>query len=118
MLKTVTIGDKNVKLNANAATPIVYREMTGRDLFKDLAPWLSGKEALGYDVLSTMAYIMARDAGEDVPDTISEWLAGFDGMLDVYNALPDIMGMWMNSTKTVVKAKKKSAEQNGKTVQL
>lgn len=110
MVKTIKIGNKDVKLNANAATPILYRSKFNRDLMQDLYGMVD--EPVAYETYCMVAYIMAMDAGEDVPEDYIEWVRGFDGLLDIVEALDEIMDVWERSKVTTVKAKKKNVPQS------
>lgn len=112
MVKTIKIGNKDVKLNANAATPILYRTKFNRDLMQDLAPMFS-EEGTPYEVYAMLAYIMAQDAGEEVPEDYVDWLRGFDGLFDIVEALEDIMDVWNRSQQKTVTPKKKAVQKTG-----
>lgn len=95
MKKTITIGDKSVDLECNAFTPIAYRELTGDDFLKGLM-------ALNQDdpdtmLLINLTYIMAKQAGYD--GTLEAFLSQFE-LFDVYNALPQVLELWNENSKT------------------
>lgn len=126
MEKTVTIGEKEVKLRATAAVPRLYRIKFGRDLIKDTfgiqkALETAQEENPGGDanqigmatlqqmdlsVMENIAYIMAKHADpQRVPTDPEEWLAQFEGM-ELYAAMKEILRFWADSMKGSVKAKK------------
>ncbi len=80
MYRVIKVGDKEVPMKANAATPIRYRQVFG----KNLLPYFMGK-ATDEDVaemLGELSYIMAKSAeGADMMklslDGYVEWLEGF-----------------------------------------
>ena len=114
MIKTIKIGNRDVKLNANAATPIFYRSKFNRDLMQDLSPGFTVDGAVEYETYARLAYIMAQDAGEEVPEEYTDWLKEFDGLFDLIEALDDIMDVWNRSQKATVVPKKKVDQQNEK----
>lgn len=114
MIKTIKIGNREVKLNANAATPVFYRAKFNRDLMQDLEPGFSIDGAVEYETYARLAYIMAQDAGEEVPEEYTDWLRQFDGLFDLIEALEDIMDVWQRSQKATVSSKKKVDQQSDK----
>ena len=115
MEKVVKIDGKDIKMRASAATPVFYRREFGRDCITDLTPFMSGKEMEDYSVFENLAYIMAKRADpEGVPDDPVEWLEQFDSAMAIYNALPEIISLWISSQKTTSRAKKKSVQPNAK----
>lgn len=112
MKKTIKIDGKDVVLEANALTPIIYRRMTGRDLFVDISGLqtaTSSNTALDTETLETFLLIthtMAKQADASIPDSSDEWLAGFE-MFSIYNVLPQIIDLWYANEKGTSKPKKK-----------
>lgn len=133
MTKTINVDGKVVKLRATAMLPRLYRFKFGRDIIKDMKD-LQGsylkvlkeqgkteeeltdeeREALGFSVFDlslfeNVAYIMAKHGDPDnVPDTIDEWLEGFE-TFSIYENLHHIIELWMQNTETTATAKKNSA---------
>ena len=115
MERTVKIGGKDVRMQASAATPVFYRRKLNRDVLVDLAPFMAGKEMADFSVFENLAYIMAKRADpEGVPDDIVDWLDQFDSATAIFDALPEIMALWVATQQTTSTAKKKSARQSGK----
>lgn len=115
MEKSIQIGDKTVAMKATASTVRRYRQKFGKDLFKELKPIMQaqGTEYDGYltmdvvgDVFSNMSYIMAKQADPSVTDDPEEWLDQFD-MMDIVNAIPQIIELWGLSTQSLSAPKKK-----------
>lgn len=104
MEKTIKIGDKDVTLRATAATPYLYREAFGRDMFVDMAEAQNGGNTA---LFTRAAYIMAKQADAKTANTIVEWLDQFS-MFDVMQAVPQIMDVWGLNEETTVKSKKKA----------
>lgn len=122
--KTITVCGKEVKFKASAALPRLYRTMFGRDAFKDMEvverailgqdPASSpGVPADNNETLENIAYIMAKHADPDIPDTVEEWLEQFE-VFSIYEIIPVIPDLWYANMKTNIKAKKKPDQQNGK----
>lgn len=111
MIKTVTFGDKTVKLKASAATPRLYRDMLDRDIFTDFDKLLN-LEAVSdserWSIFENMAFVMAKQADNTLPDDISEWLDSFDGVPAITNITSDIIDLWLGNSVTRSKAKKKA----------
>ena len=115
MEKSVNIGGKVVKMQASAATPVFYRRKFNRDVLVDLAPFMAGTDMADFEVFENLAYIMAKRADpEGVPDDVVDWLDQFDSPQAIYDALPEIMVLWVAAQKTTSTAKKKSVPPKGK----
>lgn len=99
----VMIGSVPVKMGASAAIPRMYREQFGRDLLIDIDKMLADKPSA--EAVENLAYIMAKHAGS-TDEGIDQWLAGFDGPLDVFNAYSDIFRLWGRNTDTLERSKK------------
>ena len=125
--KTIEIDGKPVAFKASAALPRVYRVKFGRDIFEDISKLKTetdGERAkqkkatdgenhitstLSPEVLTLfedVAYTMAKHADDSVPDTVEEWLDGFD-VFSIYFILPQIVELWRLNEKTTVTPKKK-----------
>ena len=116
--KTVMIGDKAVTFKSSAAIPRLYRIEFGRDIFKDLTKLEKAfRENVGrqaslmeiedLELFENVAYIMAKHADPSIPDTIDEWLEGFE-MFSIYEILPEILELWGSNLVSNVDAKKNS----------
>jgi len=112
MIKNVTIGDKELVLVANGATPYRYRQVFGSDLMNELN-YITDKEDMGksVDVVSKMAFIMKNQAEKAdmsrlTEDMFIEWLEQFETM-DIIAASHDIFAIYMSNMKSESVAKKK-----------
>ena len=112
--KTVNICGREVKFRSSAAIPRLYRNKFSRDIFKDLSRLEKSaeKRASGeefeiddLEIFENVAYIMALHADSSIPDTIDEWLDGFE-MFSIYEILPQILELWGSNLFTDVTAKK------------
>ena len=111
MEKTINIGNREIKLKATANTPKRYRNTFNEDLLIKLQDLFNHMDKNGafvgnadLSVVENLAYIMAKQA-DDTIGTQEEWLDNFEAT-DIYNAMPEIMGVWGASTSTLSTAKK------------
>lgn len=125
--RTVEIDGKAVRLRASALIPRMYRFKFGRDLVADMNRlrkiWNRVQElpadatdeqrqdaqldAADLTIFENVAYLMVKNAGEDVPDTPDEWLDSMDGVFSVYEVLPVILELWGANLATTSQPKKK-----------
>lgn len=116
--RTITVSGKEVTFRSSAAVPRLYRVRFGRDIFRDLsalektfkqAEKKKGGSALeigDLEVFENIAYIMAKHANPETPDSIDDWLEQFE-MFSIYDILPEILAMWQINMQTDVEPKKK-----------
>lgn len=118
MEKVIKVNDKEVKFKASGATVRNYRQLFQRDLLMDVEQLNNEYKkknltAVSLEVFENLAYTMARQADDSIPDTADAWLDQFD-MFSVYEILPQIVDLWNISTESKVEAKKKGAQPNVK----
>lgn len=132
MEKEMDIGGKKVRMRASAAVPRLYRLRFRRDILQDMIRLAeaynrvteAGKKKLpnqksqGFDPLDlelfeNVAYIMARHADPNIPDTPEEWLEEFP-MFSIYTVLPGILELWGLNMEMTAESKKKLAAVAGK----
>ena len=87
MTKTIEIDGQQVSFRASAAIPRIYRLRFHRDIYKDLAALEkavskgdseeSSLDMLSLEMFENIAYIMAKHADANIPDTPEDWLDGF-----------------------------------------
>ena len=126
MERTVVVGGKEVKMRASALIPRLYRFKFGRDMISDMnqlrkafakaknLPEDATEEErhdaqlsiIDLTIFENVSYMMAKHAGEDIPDTPEEWLDSIDGVFSIYEVLPVILELWGESTKTTSIPKK------------
>ncbi len=119
IFKTIEIDGREVAFKASAAIPRIYRARFGRDIFRDIEKLMGqvseGDEAnseLDIESLETfenISYIMAKYADPSVPESVDEWLDGFN-TFSIYQILPQIIDLWGLNVETDVEAKKGSAQ--------
>jgi len=123
LIKKVDIDGKQVPFKASAAIPRIYRIKFGRDIYKDLnslekAVGAGDAESSNLDLFSlemfeNIAYIMAKHADPNIPDTPEEWLDEFN-TFSIYQVLPEIIELWGLNTQTDIESKKNFAQLTGK----
>lgn len=119
MRTTITIGAQEVTLEANAGTPIRYRNVFGRDLLTLIH---EGTKEDGIDltvaseVAPELAYVMAKTAEKADMSKINknEWLTWLEQFepLDLINATEEIFGAYFGDAMTNVEPKKKERKQS------
>ena len=118
MEKTIKIGGIDVRMKATAMTSLLYsdkfvgKDGTPEDLFAEMAKLTQAITAgkgfgnASYNVLPKVAYIMAKQADPTITDDVGEWLDQF-GMMDIFNAMDQIVLLWDVNTAPTAKPKKK-----------
>ena len=116
MEKTITVNGQKFNMKANALIPRQYRNRFGRDLIADMKKLQdsmsqveSGKEfeTIDLTVFENVAWLMLKAGGESVGNSPDEWLAGIEGIFSVYEVLPQMLELWVESCKTTSSARKK-----------
>lgn len=123
MKRNITIDGQEVPFKASAAIPRIYRMRFQRDIYKDLRdlekgidkndPENSNLDLFSLEMFENIAYVMAKHADPSIPDTLEEWLDGFN-TFSIYQVLPQIIELWGLNTQTDVQAKKNFARLTGK----
>lgn len=126
MEKVIIVDGKEVKMKASALVPRIYRFRFGRDIIQDLnqlrrsfekaqkaAESLEEEErknaqlsVMDLTIFENVAFVMARHADPSLPDTVDEWLEGFE-MFSIYEVLPEILDLWQMGCQTTSVPKKK-----------
>lgn len=115
IIRNVEIDGKQVPFKASAAIPRIYRIKFNRDIYKDLrslekAVGEGGENNSNLDLFSlemfeNIAYVMAKHADPNIPDTPEEWLDAFN-TFSIYQVLPSIIELWGLNVQTDVESKK------------
>ena len=119
IMRKVEIDGKQVPFKASAAIPRIYRIKFNRDIYKDLrslekAVGEGNEENSNLDLFSlemfeNIAYVMAKHADPNIPDTPEEWLDEFN-TFSIYQVLPSIIELWGLNVQTEVESKKNFAQ--------
>lgn len=114
MLKTIELnGGREIKLAANAATPLRYKQLFGQDLLRVFQQSTKTEEdgMLLADTVAQLAFIMNSQAeGRNLNmvsmDDFYGWLEGFESM-DFVMSGQEIIDAYLASTQGSVDTKKK-----------
>ena len=117
IVRKVEIDGKQVPFKTSAAIQRIYRIKFNRDIYKDLrslekAVGKGDKQNSNLDLFSlemfeNIAYVMAKYADPNIPDTPEEWLDEFN-TFSIYQVLPSIIELWGLNVQTEVESKKTS----------
>ena len=120
LVKTIEIDGKPVKFKASAAIPRIYRIKFQRDIYKDLASLektidksseeVSNLDLFSLEMFENIAYVMAKHADPEIPDTPEEWLDDFN-TFSIYQVLPKIIELWGLNVRSDAEAKKNDLQQ-------
>lgn len=123
IIKKIEIDGKEVAFKASAAIPRIYRLKFQRDIYKDLSSLEkaigdgdasnSNLDSFSLEMFENIAFIMAKHADANVPDTPEEWLDGFN-TFSIYQVFPQLIELWGLNVKTDVEAKKNFAQLSAK----
>lgn len=118
MEKLIEIDGKQVPFKATARTPVLYRSIFGKDIFRDLIKLTdklkqateNNEDASMLDVETlqvflNIAYVMARQADKTIPSDMDEWLDQFS-MFSIYQILPELLELWNMNMTQISEAKK------------
>ena len=126
--KTVEIDGKEVTFKASAAIPRLYRVKFRRDIFKDMNDLMKDIKANqkaaqekaekeddeepestlsieSLEIFENIAYMMAKYADPNVPDSIDEWLDQFE-TFSIYMVMPKIVELWGMNVEQEAESKK------------
>jgi len=123
LVKKIDIDGTEVAFKASAAIPRIYRLRFQRDIYKDISlleksidsedPEASNLDTFSLEMFENIAYIMAKHADANIPDTVEEWLDQFN-TFSIYQVLPQLIELWGLNVRTDAEAKKNFARQKGK----
>ena len=117
--RNIEIDGKEVAFKASAAIPRIYRLKFQRDIYKDIAQLEkslgdnteeeSNLDLFSLEMFENIAYVMAKHADPNIPDTPEEWLDEFN-TFSIYQVLPSIIELWGLNVQTEVESKKNFAQ--------
>ena len=123
IVRKVEIDGKQVPFKASAAIPRIYRIKFNRDIYKDLRSLEkavgegdeenSNLDLFSLEMFENIAYVMAKHADPNIPDTPEEWLDEFN-TFSIYQVLPSIIELWGLNVQTEVESRKNLAKVSGK----
>ena len=123
IVRKVEIDGKQVPFKASPAIPRIYRIKFNRDIYKDLRSLEkavgegdeenSNLDLFSLEMFENIAYVMAKHADPNIPDTPEEWLDEFN-TFSIYQVLPSIIELWGLNVQTEVESKKNFARLTAK----
>lgn len=123
MKQNIEIDGKQVAFKAFAAIPRIYRMKFHRDIYKDLRALekavgdgdeeKSNLDLFSLEMFENIAYVMAKHADQEIPDTPEEWLDGFN-TFSIYQILPQLIQLWGLNVQTDINSKKNFGRPNVK----
>lgn len=123
MEKSIEIDGKVVKFKATAATPRVYRQAFGRDIYLDLTTLYENirksddLSVESLEIFENVAFCMNAQAEgrelkrENVETEMENWLDTFS-TFSIYKIVPELMELWRINTEQSVQPKNQVARQN------
>lgn len=118
IVRTIRTGSQTIEMRASALIPRLYRAKFGRDMIRDMKALQDSYNDAKDDeeknltvtdltIFENIAWLLAKHADPDVPSDPDEWLDSIDGVLSIYEVLPEILSMWSENLHTTsVPAKK------------
>ena len=123
IVRKIEIDGQEVAFKASAAIPRIYRLKFQRDIYKDIAaleksidesdPENSTLDTFSLEMFENIAFIMAKHADANIPDTVEDWLDNFN-TFSIYQVLPQLIELWGLNIRTDAEAKKNFARLSGK----
>lgn len=127
MEKTVNVGGQAVRMRATALIPRLYRFTVGRDMIADMRTLQKSYQkilelpenasveeradaqfsVLDLTIFENVAWCMAKQADDTIPDTPDAWLDSIEGIFSIYEVLPEILNLWQDSIQTTSTERKK-----------
>lgn len=127
MEKTISVGGKEFRMRASALIPRLYRYKFRRDMITDMKQLEKDfKKAVNLPedatedeildaqlsvmdltIFENVAWLMVKNAGEDIPDDPDEWLDTIEGVFSVYEVLPQMLDIWEGNLATTSVPRKK-----------
>ena len=123
MFKTLTMTmadgtEKDFDFVSNGMTQYRYRQLTGRDLMKDVTKLIDDRQQLSDDadfsVSDKLAYLMnmsaiKADMNKINDETFYEWIEQFDSSNSI-NIMGDIISIYFGTKKSTSEPKKEDGE--------
>jgi len=117
IVRKIDIDGVEVAFKASAAIPRIYRLKFQRDINKDISlleksiddsdPEVSNLDTFSLEMFENIAFIMAKHADANIPDTVEDRLDQFN-TFSIYQVLPQLIELWGLNIKTDAEAKKTS----------
>ena len=114
--KHIEIDGKEVLFRASAAIPRMYRVRFHRDIYRDLRNLekaIKNRNEDNSDIDLLSLEIFENIADPTLPDTVEEWLDGFN-TFSIYRILPSLIELWGLNIQTEIQSKKNLEKLNVK----
>lgn len=110
MKGTINIGNKEVEMLANGASPFLYKRIFRKDFFTAVGD----TSQIDIDAFTEMGFVMHMQAVKEFKDILDNvtvndfyaWVADFEA-LDLPMAVREIMALYYDQSKQTVTQKKK-----------
>ena len=73
----------------------------------------NSEESSSLEMFENIAFVMAKHADASIPNTLEEWLDGFN-TFSIYQVLPQLIELWGLNVQTDVEAEKNFVRQTVK----
>lgn len=115
MIETIKIGEKEVLLRADGATPFLYKQAFGKDLLKIFSEAGNTEDAaVASETASELGFVMAQQAKSPDPLKVDlsrgafmQWLVEFEPLDLAVNSM-EIINVYLGTYNTDSTAKKKA----------
>lgn len=119
MIKTINIGERQVSLEANAATGIRYKQIFGQDVLKKLAKMETADDIEKIDAIqdiAKLAYVMNKQASKTVKEASEDdfitWMEEFEEQdFQDRNTVIDILCIWNRNFSSLSELKNEPSPQ-------
>lgn len=110
MTRIINVDGKDMRAVCSAMTPREYRAWFNKDLIMVMANYKKAyekdPESVDSRFLENLAWIMFRAGGEDVGESVEEWLQTLSASA-IYSIQAEIMDLWQADQVTTSVPKKK-----------
>ena len=118
MTETIKIGEHEIALRADGATPFLFKQAFGKDLIKIFSEASNEQDvAAAGSIASELGFVMAQQAASPDPlhvdlsqGAFMKWLTQFAPLDLVYQSM-DIINVYLGTYRTDSVAKKKDESQ-------
>lgn len=130
MKDIIEINGEQLTIVSNALLPRLYRFHFGRDLIVDMrklaksyiqvgekedgSPIYEMSDDADTSALEQISWLMLKAGGNDVGETIDEWLMSIEDVFDLWRIEGACMDLWKRSEKQTATLKKKAGRPSGK----
>lgn len=117
MIKTIRIGEREVSLEANAATGIRYKQIFGQDILKKLAKMETDIEKIdAINDIARLAYVMNRQSTKSVKEASEDdfigWMECFEEQdFQDKDTIIEILSIWNRNFANLSQLKNEQSHQ-------